>query len=168
MQPPPQRRLVRAGSSSSTDSQPKSGSKQAYARAVPASASLAQAVMPAPDTAAAQRPGPQCQPQLQSQSDDRPGPMQHDLHTQLVGHYQEQHDEGDVDILADIGAVPLPVEANEPGEHGLGGPAAAGGAAAEAAAAEEAAPDAVNPKAPKPGAVEAEPILDVAEAPAGV
>lgn len=168
MQPPPQRRLVRAGSSSSTDSQPKSGSKQAYARAVPASASLAQAVMPAPDTAAAQRPGPQCQPQLQSQSDDRPGPMQHDLHTQLVGHYQEQHDEGDVDILADIGAVPLPVEANEPGEHGLGGPAAAGGAAAEAAAAEEAAPDAVNPKAPKPGAVEAEPILDVAEAPAGL
>ena len=150
MPPRPLRRLVRAKSSSSTDSQQtKAGSSQAPAPESLASTSLAQAAKTAAakqaaGTAAA---GPLAaaavqllKPQSQSQSQPQPGGnarlMQSDLSAQYVGEYQEQPDEEDVDILEDSYAVSPTLDTQQPAADeavphaGIAG--AAGNGAAEA------------------------------------
>lgn len=143
MKPPPLRRLVRAGSSSSTDSQqPMPVSSQAPAPKTTAGASLVQAADPAAanqaaDTvAAAALPAAVTMLKPQSRSQPQPvgkvSPMQSDLSAQYVGEYQEQPDEEDVDILEESHAVPPIVGTTQPaaGEAGVAAVASKDAAAA--------------------------------------
>ena len=164
MPTPPLRRLVRAGSSSSTDSQqPKAGSSQAPASAALASTSLAQAANSAaanqaagtapaapPAAAAVELLKPESQFQSQPQCGGRARPMQSDLSAQYVEEYQEQPDEEDVDILGDSYALSPTLDTQQP------------------AAGEEAVPNAGIAGAAGNGAAEAGgPTHDVAGPPAG-
>ena len=167
MPPPPHRRLVRAGSSTSTDSQQtKARKSQEPAPEVPATTNLAQAGTSAaagesagPASAAAAGAVAAAEPLAHTQTcfQLRPGlnpsPTQPDSSAQYVGKYQQQNDEEDVDILGDPAAVPLTVDAQEP---------AAAEAEVPAAAAEEA-----PLTAAVSSGVEAEPTQEVPDAPAG-
>ena len=183
MPPPPLRRLVRAGSSSSIDSQqPKAGRSQASAPTLLASASLAQAAIPAAanpaagtaaaaPSAAAELLKPQFHSQSQPGRNSKASRMQSGLGAQYVGEYQQQPDEEDVDILGD--SVPLILRTQKPAlasadqeavlSAGVAGAAGYSGAGVSAAAAEEAAPDAGIPEATGNGVAEAQvPTQDVA------
>lgn len=138
---PPLRRLVRAGSSSSTDSQqPAAGSNQA-AKTAAANKEGGPAAAAAPPAAVkVLKPQPQSQSQSQSQPGGQVIPMQPDLSAQLVGEYQEQPDEEDVDILEESQAVPptgntqQPAVTSEEAEGAAGTAEAAVNGAAEAEA----------------------------------
>ena len=180
MPPPPLRRLVRAGSSSSIDSQqPKAGRSQAPAPTLLASASLAQAATPAAanpaagtaaaaPSAAAELLKPWFHSQPQPGRNSKASRMQSGLGAQYVGEYQQQPDEEDVDILGD--SVPLTLRTQKPALAAAdkeavlsAGAAGNSGAGVSAAAAEEAAPDAGIPEATGNGVAEAQvPTQDVA------
>ena len=185
---PPLRHLVRAGSSSSANSQQsRTGNSQAPVPKPLASASLAQAAKPAASIQAAgtAAAAPSAavkllKPQMQSQP--QPGKKaicrQLDLSAQHVGEYQEQPDEDDVDILGDSPAVPPIVKAQEPvpaaadnkamPSAGIAGAASNSEAGVPAATAEEAAPHAGIPEAAGDGAAEAQvPTQEIACTPLG-